>query len=94
VLQQESLGVDTNAEMARLTPDVLADMARRNRRDDADAYFLSCTAIRSAEIIDSLETLLQRPVITSNQAMVWHALRSCGVGDAVAGFGALMAQPA
>jgi maleate cis-trans isomerase len=94
VLQHDSLGIDTNTEMARLAPQTFVDMARKNRRDDADAYFLSCTAIRSAEIIDMLEDLLQRPVLTSNQAMVWHALRACGVGDVVPGFGALMAQPA
>jgi maleate cis-trans isomerase len=94
VLQQDSLGIDTNTEMGRLAPQTFVDMAQRNRRDDADAYFLSCTAIRSAEIIDMLEDLLQRPVLTSNQAMVWHALRMCGIGDVVHGFGALMTQPA
>jgi maleate cis-trans isomerase len=94
VLQRDSLGIDTNTEMARLAPQVFVDMALRNRCDDADAYFLSCTAIRSAEIIDMLENRLQRPVLTSNQAMVWHALRACGIGDAIPGFGALMARPA
>jgi maleate cis-trans isomerase len=90
VLRQDGLGIDTNAEMARLDPSVFVGQALRNRHEDADAYFVSCTAIRSAEVIEELESALQRPVITSNQAMVWHALRSCGVRDAVAGFGALL----
>jgi maleate cis-trans isomerase len=30
------------------------------------------------------------PVVTSNQAMLWHALRSGGITDALPGCGALL----
>lgn len=59
------------------------------RDDRADAYFVSCTAIRSAEVIDTIERDLGRPVVTSNQAMAWHCLRMAGVMEPVAGFGRL-----
>lgn len=90
VLRQDGLGIDTNAEMARLAPSVFIEQALRNRHADADAYFISCTAIRSAEVIEDLEAALGRPVVTSNQAMAWHALRSCGIADGVDGFGVLL----
>lgn len=64
-------------------------LAMANRHHDADAYFLSCTTIRAAPVIGVLERDLGRPVVTSNQAMAWHALRTGGVRDPVAGFGAL-----
>ena len=60
------------------------------RRPDADAYFLSCTAIKSVDAVDALERELGRPVITSNQAMLWFALRSAGITDRIDGFGRLL----
>lgn len=85
-----ALGVDTNAEMGRLPPEVLAAWVLAHRDPRADGYFVSCTAIRTAELIETLEAALERPVITSNQAMVWHALRRGGIAAAPAGFGRLM----
>ena len=61
------------------------------RRDDADAYLLGCTNIRAISVIGALEQALQKPVISSNQTMVWHCLRKGGIADAVAGYGRLLA---
>lgn len=83
------LGIDTNAEMATLQPDAILEWASRNVADEADACLLSCTAIKSAGVIAPLETRCGRPVVTSNQAMMWHLLRSSGIDDAVGGFGRL-----
>jgi maleate isomerase len=60
------------------------------KRPDADAYFLSCTNIRVLSIIEALEQRLEAPVITSNQAMLWHCLRESGINDAVLGYGRLL----
>jgi maleate isomerase len=62
---------------------------RENISDAADACFLSCTAIKSAAIIEPLERICGRPVLTSNQSMVWHLLRSSNILDSVEGFGGL-----
>jgi maleate cis-trans isomerase len=85
-------GLNTNAEMALLPPAAIAAQVREAVRAarGADACFISCTAIRSAGVIASLEEELGLPVLTSNQAMAWHALRRCGIADAVPGFGRLM----
>jgi maleate cis-trans isomerase len=90
VLREDGLGLETNEEMARLPPAAIVEQALRCRDDRVDAYFISCTAIRSAEVIEQLEGALGRPVVTSNQAAVWHALRGCGIRDEVAHFGALL----
>ncbi len=45
---------------------------------DFDALFLSCANIRCMGIIDEIEAQIGRPVITSNQAVVWEALRLIG----------------
>jgi len=40
-------------------------------------------------MIDTLERDLGKPVITSNQSMMWHALRAGGIRERVPGFGKL-----
>ena len=75
---------------ADVDPAVWYRLAIANRNSDADAYFLSCTTIRATPIIAMLERDLGRPVVTSNQAMAWHPLRTGGVRDSVPGFGKLM----
>jgi len=43
-------------------------------------------------IIDALEQRVGKPVITSNQALAWDALRLAGIEDQMAGYGALFAE--
>jgi len=90
VLAEAGMGIDTNAEMGRLPADTWVDFVRRHRDDRADAYLVSCTAIRSAEVIEEIEAAMGRPVLTSNQALAWHCLRTVGITDPVPGFGKLL----
>jgi maleate cis-trans isomerase len=92
VLSDTGLGLNTNSEMAMLEPEVWIDLARKRKDSRADAYLVSCTAVRSAEVIDPLELELGRPVLTSNQAITWHCLRTAGIQDRVRGFGALLLE--
>jgi maleate isomerase len=86
------LGINTNAEMATLAPSALFEWVARHRPAQCGGCFLSCTAIRSAGIIARLEQHLSRPVITSNQAMVWHLLQLAGISQRVGGFGSLFEE--
>lgn len=90
VVEDAALGIDTNDEMARLPAEQLEEWALSHRNSKADCYFLSCTALRSAELIAPLERRLGRPVVTSNQAMVWDALRACGASEGDLNWGQLM----
>jgi len=93
VVGGSSLGLNTNAEMAVLSPERIRNqvLAAAAASPGAEACFVSCTAIRSAPLIASLEAELGMPVVTSNQVMAWHALRCCAITDVVPGFGRLMA---
>lgn len=42
-----------------------------------DALFLSCTNLRTLDIIAKLEDQLGLPVLSSNQVMLWHMMQSC-----------------
>jgi len=89
VVSHVGLGLLEGTGMAAVTPSQWVDLVRSHRDDSADVYFLSCTAINVTSIIDTLERELGRPVVTSNQAMLWHCLRLLGRSEAVDGLGAL-----
>ncbi len=59
----------------------------------SDAAFVSCTAVRVVGAIADIENDIGKPVATSNQAALWHALRMVGVDDAVPGYGRLLEAP-
>ena len=71
-----SFRMKDNQEMAALTGEVIFNAAMQVDRADADALFISCTAIRAVEVVDRIEQALGKPVITANQAMFWQALRA------------------
>ena len=70
-------------------PEVWRERVLENVRAGADVYFLSCANISVFSIIGELEAQLDRPVITSNQAVIWDALCALGVDDRRGGLGRL-----
>ena len=83
---------DDDQLMARLTPDVIHDAAVEVTDPDADALFVSCTGIRTAETIDRIEQSIGKPAFCSNQCMVWQSLRLSGYDKPVEGFGRLLRE--
>jgi maleate isomerase len=59
--------------------EVTAELARRTAQGDGEAVFLSCTNLRTYDLIASLEQELGVPVITSNQVTMWSVLAAAGV---------------
>jgi maleate isomerase len=64
---------------AHLTEDQVVDLAVRADRADADAIFLSCTALEIYDVIPALEERLSKPVLTATQVTMWAALGAAGV---------------
>ena len=58
-----------------VTPQDWARLARENDRPDADGIFLSCTNTRQIEAIADIERELGKPVVNSNQAVLWGAMK-------------------
>jgi maleate isomerase len=46
-----------------------------NAREEADGYFLSCTNTTQIEAVEDLEAALGKPVVSSNQAVLWGAVK-------------------
>ena len=78
--------------VARIDPTSVLDAALQIGKADCDAVFLSCTNLRTLDIIAPAEAQLGKPVLTSNQALAWHMLRNAGIEGAGPEFGALMGR--
>jgi maleate isomerase len=57
---------------------------------DADGVLIAGTGFRCVGILDALEQDLGRPVISANQASLWHCLRASGVRSPIEGYGSLL----
>ena len=57
--------------------------------DNVDLVFVSCTSLRVASIVTEIESLIEKPVTSSNHAMAWHCLRLAGINDRKPQFGRL-----
>ena len=74
-------------DMGRIDPACLLTAAEPMAEAEIDGLFISCTALNVSPVLSRLEELVGRPVITSNQAMAWHALRLAGIEDELANVG-------
>ena len=88
VLSETGLGITGDGgAMLAVEPDEWRQRVTAQDEQSSQAAFLSCTAIRAVEAITPIEAEIDKPVVTSNQAMVWHALRKLGIDDRPAGYG-------
>ena len=87
-----ALDIQSDTEMAELSPDSIVDAAIEAVSPEADALFISCTALRSVSVVERIEERIGRPVVTSNQAAVWRCLAACGAQPGAYAPGRLFAQ--
>ena len=94
VLNVSGLNMSDDYAMTALHPDTLVEAGVAAMDDDADALFISCTALRASQAVERLEALLGRPVVTSNQAIAWHVLQLTGQAPGASAPGRLFHTPA
>lgn len=83
----DSFRCSVSEEIRAIRSQEVAALIRRNRDAIAgcDAVFVSCTNLLVLDQIEALEAELGIPLVTSNQASLWAALRRLGVAtDGVA----------
>jgi maleate isomerase len=79
-------------DISLIPEDELYKLAVETDTPESDALFISCTSLHTFRLIEKLEKDLKKPVITSNQATIWHALRLAGIEDKINGYGRLLAE--
>lgn len=74
-----TFGEEVEARVARIAPDSIRAAAREvAAAPGVEAVFLSCTNLRTLDLINDLEAELGIPVLSSNQVLAWHMARSTG----------------
>jgi len=88
VLDVKGLGIEDNVMMGKQPPTASFALAKQIP-PATELLIISCTDFRNIENIAVLEADLGIPVISSNQASFWAALRACGVQEKIQGYGRL-----
>ena len=66
-------------KVVRIAPGSIVSAARQVAAEGSiDAVFLSCTNLRTLDVIDVTEAQLELPVLASNQVLAWHMLCLAG----------------
>tara|TARA_B100000965_G_scaffold397950_1_gene415264 strand:+ start:361 stop:1077 length:717 start_codon:yes stop_codon:yes gene_type:complete len=66
----------TNYEQGKLSTEKIIKLACDADSKECDAIVLPCTDIKAVEVINIIENKIGKPVITSNQAMIFALLKS------------------
>ena len=90
VMSFSTFNLDLDVDFARVDPKYLSEILTKLNMNDADALFVSCTALPALEIIDEVEKKISKPVFSSNQTLIWDAIRSAGYKLSVEGYGKLL----
>lgn len=92
LVADKAMGLENSDAYCSTPPAFWFDNVQAMKNSDADAYFISCANIHSVDVIAELEAVLHRPVVTSNQAALWCALRTAGLSDDIPALGRLFRE--
>jgi maleate isomerase len=94
VLKIHGYGVRKNADLTDMDIHAAYRIAKKlyEQTSDADGIFVPCPRWPTITDVDLLEREIGKPVVTSCQAYIWHALKMAKVKESVEGFGRLMAS--
>jgi maleate isomerase len=73
----------------RIEPTAVYEWTSRHVGDEADGVFIGGNGFRAAGAIAGLEAAIGRPVLTSNQVLLWRLLARAGATFEVSGYGRL-----
>lgn len=81
------------ARVVRIAPKALVDAAHATVAEaPCDAVFLSCTNLRTLDVIAPIEAALDLPVLSSNLVMAWHMAQLADL-DAPMGLATRLTNP-
>jgi maleate isomerase len=94
VLKIEGYGVRKNADLTDMPIHAAYKIAKRlyEQAPAADGIFVPCPRWPTITDVELLEKETGKPVVTSCQAYIWHALRMARVREPITGFGRLMSS--
>jgi len=90
IVSFSTLNIDLDEDIASVDLKHLSETLIKLDINDADALFVSCTALPILQIIDKVEKKINKIVLSSNQTLIWETLRSVGYKSPIEGYGKLL----
>jgi len=85
-----SFNLESDLDIGKIDPKYLLEVLTKMDTIDAEALFISCTALPVFEIIQELENKIKKIVLSSNQTLIWDSIRSVGYTSSIEGYGKLL----
>ena len=85
-----SFNLESDLDIGKIDPKYLLEVLTKMDTVDAEALFISCTALPAFEIIQELENKIKKIVLSSNQTLIWDSIRSVGHNSSIEGYGKLL----
>lgn len=92
VLDWQGLKLDYDTDMIKISHEFIVEFAAALDKPEADAILLSCGAPRFMGAVEEIEKIVKKPVICSNQSMLWNTLRMAGINDKLDKLGILFRE--
>ena len=89
IVSNSYFAIESDSDIGKVDQNYLYDVLSKIDLKDADALFVSCTALPVLPIIEKLEKKLDKIVLSSNQALIWDTLERIGKNKSIEGFGKL-----
>ncbi len=90
ILSFSTFNIDLDEDIASVDPEYLLETLIKLNITDADALFISCTALPALEILERAEKKIKKLVLSSNQTLIWDTIRSVGYKSPIEGYGKLL----
>jgi len=90
ILSFATLNIDLDSDIAKVDPKYLLKTLAKLDTSNADALFVSCTALPVLNVLEEVERKINIPVLSSNQTLIWDTIRSIGYKTSVKGYGKLL----
>jgi maleate isomerase len=87
-----SASADLSGYPRRTEAVAVYEWTSRHVDDDVEAVFIGGNGFRAAGAVAALEATISRPVLTSNQVLLWNLLAHAGARFEVKGYGRLFAH--
>ena len=85
-----SFNMESDLDIGKIDPNYLLEVLTKMDTVNAEALFISCTALPALEIIQKLENKIKKIVLSSNQTLIWDSIRSVGYDSSIEGYGKLL----
>ena len=82
--------IESDYDIGKVDQNYLYDVLSKIDLKDADALFISCTALPALEILEKVEKKVKKLVLSSNQTLIWDTLRLVGYKSPIQGYGKLL----